>query len=256
MNIKDNGSNKWIVFATWALVAVTGAGIVIVRFSYDKLLKHYEKATELDWRPFLNIELGDSVGDSLPVGGYELYYRQGETIEADTVFKQMSEISYEGGEYLAVRNIGFRFPQKINYRNSGSTPLRITGEIVSALTEEEWVETYSKNAEIFVGDLKTFPELKEWETDVVILAGESYPSRHAKGLPRRMRKGLFEKYIKRDSSIIFYPYLYTQYKDPFDNEYNVLFMMHTVIKFESIEKCWIPRVPSIGKVERYRWDVK
>jgi hypothetical protein len=248
MKNSGNGRTVLLVLGTWALVLVSLYSTCEVKRSYNEQLKETRRSTELAWRPFLHIGSFDH--------HFDLIYRLGETSEADTLPRRLADVPLDSPEYLAVKNIGFMFTRRTKFKNTGATPLRITHEIVSTLSQNEWEETYGKSAENLATAIHSFEEYVPLETDITIVPGDSVTGDKPQGSRRRMEKTLFERYLESDSLLIFYPYIYVEYEDFFGHQYNALYMEHVPVRLRLENQFIVYPDEAVSRLERYRWDLE
>lgn len=237
----------FLVLGTWGLVIISSISTALLKCDSEKQLREAKKATELTWRPFLIIEYNEPQ--------YGMSFRLGETAEEDTLIRGFEEISLDSPEYLAVKTVGYVSRRKTCYKNTGATPLRITHELVSTISQFQWEQTYSKSPEKLINDIHTFSEYKSLETDVIIMPADSSVSNKFKGISRRMDKKLFEQYIFKDSTVILYPYIYVEYEDLFNHKYNAFLIENLILKFNIQNNIIGEPEPPMGKIEKYRWDI-
>jgi len=262
---KSQKTTKWLVIGTWALVAASLFGSWLIYDSYKDQLKEMRRSseliydsykdqleemrrsTDLAWRPYLHLEhiYSDTLGFS---------YKLGESEETDTINVRLDSIPLSSRQYLAVRRISYKISRKVYCKNNGSMPMRLKCVMPSTICKNEW-EDMGKLPEKLVEKVRDLEELKNYETDVIIFAGDEFTTEDFRGFPRTLSKELFEKYLYNDSEIVLYPYTYVEYEDFFGVEYNVLYIDHTIIGLDIIDDIVCIEGSSKIGLERFRWDV-
>lgn len=246
-NRKERDWPKWIVFGTWALVVASLISTWYVKGSMDAQVVELKKATELEWRPYLNIELVDKA--------YTVEYRLGDSDEADTVFAALDQIGVSSNEFLAVRYLSYYISRKITFGNTGKTPLYIRRIVPSAMSESEWVQDYQEDPELLVKALLEDSTSGRLDVDVVVLPNETIASDTRMGTYRRMNKEEFIGSLKTNDTIIFYPYTFVEYEDFFTNKYNLLVIELSIAPMKIVnDKVLFPRAIANNRIT-YMWDV-
>lgn len=248
MNEKLSLGTLFLVLGTWALVIVTLYSTCMVKKSYENQNYELQKATKLQWRPFLNIMHSNQ--------NITLNFNHGESFESDTISSLFSETPLSSPQYISVQSVRFHATRNITYINTGSTPLHINAVLSSALSQDEWENKYHESVEEMVNDIRNYEEFKSYETDVIINPSDTFYSDTKRGFVRRMPISKFEKYLAIDSNTVFYPYTYVEYSDYFGNSYNTFLMQALIVSF-GVMGDTLKLLESGGEpiLERYRWDV-
>jgi len=237
----------WLVLGTWALVIVTLYSTWKTVHHLKDQLVEFRRATELQWRPYLNIGIQDSIF-------YSTAYFLGENPQSDTVRIELNEVKINSKEFFSVQKVGIQMNYKLKYWNSGATPLRLTAFASSIISQDDWYNTLGKSEEKLVERIKD--SLSLYETDVIILPSDTFKVEKPKKVELRMPKSQFKSQLEQDSALVFYPYVYLTYEDFFGGKYNLL----------RVEMDRIPLVVKDGfatpmesktriSLEKYRWDL-
>ncbi len=206
-----------------------------------------KRATELQWRPFLNLTW-------MPETYYLGWLGDGQRPkEGDSVMIQhLNTIKLKTPEYESQDSLYGLLRLDITYHNTGKTPLRIVRKAARAFGSSDWVTVYEMSPEKLVADMLDGTML---DVDRIIgpdSAGPSTPLiRHIV-----VDKRLFEKALLNKKNLVLYTAAFIEYEDPFENQYNVLLVnfwrrgfviRENAADYESDE--W-----QTG-LERMRWDV-
>ncbi len=244
----EKSSTNMLIIGTWVIAVSTVISVWLTSSNMADQTAQFERATELQWRPYLTLEQRDMTFNM------ELFLA--ETAESDSgTFRKLEEVAMHSTEFMAVKKVKYGFPRSALYRNIGATPMRITATVFSVLTETEWLETYEKDPNQFVKDLQQWKFDFKAETDLVILAGDSMPSPLQGQVQRFMSKSEFVELEEEDDPLIAYPYAYIEYDDFLGNSYNTLQMFHEFIPIGIVDD--FAEFPDSGRggLELYRWDV-
>jgi len=246
-------TNRLLVYGTWALVAVT---IIIGLLTCDKMgnqVDEMKRATELEWRPFLNIKINGS--------HQEFYYCLNDSINMSDEWRDLKNINIDTDEYKAVRWLIVENYVSREYWNSGKTPLRITYDRVKSISQEMWLNTFKKDASALMRYVSKLPDDDSCDTDVVILPGDSIRIPNDTLNSSMKKTGMYginikdyEKYRDIDGEMYIYPYVYTEYEDFFGHKYNAIIICLLKYKFNETDGIITPAL-EFPTIEVYDWDV-
>ena len=237
---------KGLVRGTWGLVFV---GLIAAGFSlwgYSRLINEQQKSTEMEWRPYLHVMQSPATP--------RFKYLIGETDTSPSEVADIDSIKLGSTEYFAVRKIKYMVPRINTLYNGGKTPLRVKTSVSSILSLHEWTNLLGKSYEHLIDTLKTPGTVDTLLTDYVLLPGDSTTQEITRGMRRIMDKKEWHRYID-GSSIVLYPYLYVEYEDFFQHQYNALLIQCVMGKIEVQDSIPVFTWDDMHSVERYRWDI-
>ena len=207
-----------------------------------------KKATELNWRPFLDI---NPRNEAIAVGAL--------CGESDTSALQPLDIQTVGlntVEYMALRYIGFVAKTDFTFRNTGKTPLRFLRNKFYTLSLVDWENEFHKSPDSLAAYLRDGCGV--YETDVVILPESTFASNGGFLSKAKLGKAAFEKERakkEKERRLVFYYAYYLEYEDFFDHTYNLLFMRFFPFRFDIRNDSIFFDEDIQGGIERYRWDI-
>ncbi len=242
----------WMTLAlatgTWALVLATLWMAQMTGQAMEDQVSELKKATELQWRPYLNIEH--------PYVRHDFIYTTGADWSSDTVGLGIDTIPFGSPLYNGVQRVRYSATRRARFWNSGLTPARITHMVSSVISKKEWFEKYGKSVAALVDTLYAQDEVKLWSTDYIVLPDSTVDMPLQEGLVRSMLKEDFEDYVRTDSMVITYPYTYVVYEDFFGHEYNAIYIQHLIQSVSLIADTPLFADTTVRTcLEQYRWDV-
>jgi hypothetical protein len=145
----------------------------------------------------------------------------------------------------------------VTITNTGRLPLYVTGLLASAKTLSEWIEL-DTSVVVLCDESAGMAEFRHLETDFVILPDSSRTLK-PKSAVRTMQPVAFEQIRDSLHRFVVYPYIYLQYRDPFDRTYDALTMLAIPSLIDSARDSTGSLKTRINTdrlvIERYRWDV-
>ncbi len=235
---------------TMALVIVSICNMNKAQKNSDRVISEMQRATELQWRPYLHLYHIPDAWDIVFLAGDSLANIQGGVI--------LEDIPLDSLEYFSIKGLGYDTRRSVAYINTGATPLRIKRVIVSAMSETEWKNKYSKSIETLVSALaKDSIGIDTLETDIVVLPDSSHTSASSKVIRRRMPIDEFLDYLNHNNTLVLYPFTYIEYEDIFkQHEYNSILIEYAIFPIGiNKNRAVVGHAGSRG-TEKYRWDVK
>jgi hypothetical protein len=239
-----------LVRPTWVLAIVTillfiigGLSMMYTKKYMSEEVTELRRATELQWRPFLNISI-----DSVELGvGYDLS-------NSDTIaIRSLDSIRIRSDAYLAVKRFLVEPSTSYDLYNSGATPLRLIRMRKKGISEKEWTDKYSKSCVKLKRDIEKRDDFDSLETDVIILPDSTFHSKFGVTGLVKIPIDEYEHSIFENKRFIFYTYIYIEYKDFLDNDYNAIYIMHHTALIDTINGT--PEFSHmVNGLEQYRWD--
>ncbi|MCX6835937.1 MAG: hypothetical protein NTW07_12590 [candidate division Zixibacteria bacterium] len=230
----------------------------------DQTLELMKRQTEIltkesvrRFRPFPIINLTNA-GRAFPIYGILPPDGRKDTI----TIKDINLVSHGSPEWdgrktvaLVVDNITFEI------KNSGNSPLYITGRDIGGITHSEWFNKYNKSDEVVCRmalEKSTF-----WHPDIDLLvmpdSTVKVPLSQAMAV-RTMNIETFDAYLSPDSSgLPFYVYLYLQYEDLYEETYDAMWMTTYIFDFQTKKNDQGKYIDSVILKtpfrEKMRWDI-
>lgn len=259
LNLRD----RLLVGGTWALVIV---GMVTMYLTHSRMKEQVQIMKDQN-RAFLNVSnQGIRPFALLTVengGGHGLSFRIGPVDTVDGVVKVDSRavesvtVGSDAWKARTVVNIGFD-SLIIGIRNTGRTPLYVTGFGINAARRYEWIDSLSKSVDGLCREAASLSSFSLLETDYIVLP-DSVKSYRPLSVRRTMPVSLYDSYCDSSEMLPFYPYVYLQYKDPWDNKYDVILMMVSTFAISTTTN---PQGDSVTRyevtgifTEKLRWDI-
>ena len=232
-----------------AIVAILG--LILTQINVAKQLEHAKNATQLQWRPYLNIE-------HISPRGYSFEYLLTGPETGDTLIRKLSDINIESDGYRAVSAIRHHFTRKIRYSNTGATPLRVTHIVSTTISQDDWLNHYEKDLSKLVAALRKSENFGlQLETDITVKPGGSVDGSSPLGEFGVVSKTYWTTNVQQNHNIVLYPVTYVEYEDFFDNTYDVVNMEFLRVSLPIrdgivVDADTLALTPG---TERYRWDV-
>ena len=255
-------NRREINWPAWAMVIVSitamiitcdkmGDQVTVMKAQNEAFLNVAEQAS----RPFL-LFADENVG----AAGF--WYRMGpsdSTNAQSNVSRQLAEVPLSSTLYKSVSRVIVGLEDwSIRIQNTGKRPLYVHGIMCRGLTKDEWVSEFSKNVEKLCEWTARMREFGLLETDYIIMPDSSriYRDQDPK---RTIDPGVFETKMRSEQDILFYPYIYVQYKDTYDNTYDAIYMV--MCRFSSKTQLSsdsaLIAAPVLEQVviEKLQWDI-
>lgn len=176
--------------------------------------------------------------------------------------KNISLVSHGSHEWdsrqtvaMAVGNITFEI------KNSGNSPLYITGRDIGGIVHSEWFEEYNKSDTAVCRMALEKPTFWHPDIDLLVMpdSADKVPPSMAIAV-RTMDIKTFDAYLDQDSSgLPFYVYLYLQYEDLYGNMYDALLMTTYIFNFQRKKNDQGEYIDSVALRRPFRekisWDI-
>ncbi len=205
-------------------------------------MKH---ATELEWRPYLNIRM-DSI---VTILSYDL----SEGGENDTlIIRSLLDIEVGSDSFRAINRLVCTSFVNFRYWNSGKTPLWFSIRKFGLISSTDWNNSYKKTARVLFQDILNTSDFDSLETDILLNPGETKNI----GWFSIPDTAFFAKYeidnILDSGNIVVYPYLLAEYKDCFNHYYNAILIHYHQLAMKVHERK-LTYKSRYFSVEQYEW---
>jgi len=242
----------WLLIATLVIAAsailATLASIataVISGVYYQKQVTEMQRATKLEWRPYLDLEYTDREFSS-----YYLFNVKGtDSLMAVTT----DQIATSDSALRKANSLLFKQNFRVKYYNRGRTPLRIKSHSKGMLTSEQWSDVYHKSNDILLDSVAVQSKDSKLNMDYVVPADTSVLSSNINSLYLPILEGHLDL-ASIPKEIVVYIYSFVEYEDYFGNEYNLLRIEYNVY-LQSIDGERLHFEYSKTGIERHRWDI-
>jgi hypothetical protein len=250
MNKKSDNNPKWMLI-TNEIIAIAGvlaalgaiATAIISGIYFQIQTDEMKKATQLEWRPYLNLDIESPK--------FSFYHVLGNEINDSTKAIPLDLITIDEPKYKDYKYLFFKFDFGYKCKNTGKTPLRIRRNIFSAFTENDWNQIYNKSEIALVDSIRAIKNTIVFSADYVIPPDSASLITQNKTINKIFTKSDLNAI---DNSFRMYSYWYIEYEDMMDNKYNLLLIYCNAfeVSFEQKRLQFLFRGTSL---EKLRWDI-
>lgn len=237
----------WQILLPTGMLLVATISMILTTCQMEKQVNEMEKATLLEWRPFLNI--------SVPNLYISYRYSLNNDMSDSLAFRYTDSVKIKSDVFRAVEELVFQITFDLNFENSGKTPLRIVKSKIQIISEDRWVNNFDKSIHTLVDSLYSKAKLDSLYTDVPILPDSHSIFNKLDPLYISYDKSKISELIDNpDQPLVFYHSYFVEYKDFFGHRFNAVEVIFVMFKFD-IKDGYLVHTDSKQGIEQYRWDV-
>lgn len=153
---------------------------------------------------------------------------------------------------IAVENL------PLTLTNIGQSPFYISKMVTWVLTPSQWHDSLRDSTIMVCQIADTVSEAEDYKTDLLVLK-DSTTTLRPRAVIAVVPVREYESFRDSIGAISIYPYFYIQYRDPYDNVYDALYMLNYSFKIDvapdSLGRQINRLIPQAVHVERHAWDI-
>lgn len=251
----------WWQFAVQSVLALTTIIAVLLAFDSSRdALDESRRAQDEELRPFLKIGYAE-VMPVFQLTGLKSKGDRPDTLDRevkidDSTDLESTEFLIDSADIGRLEHLIFEFQRRLEYKNLGKRPLRVTGIAAGTLNSIEWDSLFHKDENIMINHLRTNDLISKQDVDLTVLPGESIKGSSLLGsLSTSISGDDIRKCIPESGAVVVYFWEYIEYEDFSSNTYNLFSMYNGRISMNAVSSGIAMKPFFIPGTERLRYDV-